>query len=81
MHKENRQRVSNGNGVSEAKYIASQSTVFWSPGVLELVEFILRPPEGGPPILPEYSDAVFLYLSLCIISEFILAFFFSPLFF
>lgn len=64
MHKENRERVSNGNGVSEAKYIASQSTVFWSPGVLELVEFILRPPEGGPPILPEYSDAALSSLNL-----------------
>jgi hypothetical protein len=32
---------------------------FWSPSVLELVESVLRPPQGGPPSLPEQSDAVF----------------------
>lgn len=42
----------------------SQSTLFWKPSVLELVEEVLRPPEGGSPYLPEYSDAVKLYLSL-----------------
>ncbi|XP_073270100.1 aberrant root formation protein 4 isoform X2 [Primulina huaijiensis] len=31
---------------------------FWSPSVLELVEMVLRPLKGGPPSLPEYSDAV-----------------------
>ncbi|RHN76971.1 putative glomulin/ALF4 [Medicago truncatula] len=30
---------------------------FWTPSVLELVESILRPPQGGPPSLPEQSDA------------------------
>lgn len=35
-----------------------QSTSFWNPSVLELVEMVLRPPEGGPPSLPEDSDAV-----------------------
>lgn len=32
--------------------------------VIELVELVLRPPEGGPPLLPDQSDAVifsFLY--------------------
>lgn len=48
----------------------SQSTSFWNPSVLELVEMILRPPKGGPPSLPEYSDAVnpsllSAYFSIC----------------
>lgn len=49
----------------------SQSTSFWNPSVLELVEMILRPPKGGPPLLPEYSDAVnhpsllSAYFSIC----------------
>ncbi|XP_073129194.1 aberrant root formation protein 4, partial [Henckelia pumila] len=36
----------------------NSSISFWSPSVLELVEMVLRPPKGGPPPLPEYSDAV-----------------------
>ncbi|GER27925.1 aberrant lateral root formation 4 [Striga asiatica] len=36
----------------------TRSTLFWNPSVLELVEEVLRPPEGGPPPFPEYSDAV-----------------------
>ncbi|KAH6832192.1 hypothetical protein C2S53_005541 [Perilla frutescens var. hirtella] len=42
----------------------SQSTSFWNPSVLELVEMVLRPPKGGPPSLPEYSDAVLSALNL-----------------
>lgn len=68
MHKEIRLRLPNGNGSSETKHTASQSTVFWSPGALELVEFILRPPVGGPPILPEFTDAV-LSLSLSLFAK------------
>ncbi|XP_072077564.1 aberrant root formation protein 4 isoform X1 [Arachis hypogaea] len=30
---------------------------FWTPSVLELVESVLRPPRGGPPSLPDASDA------------------------
>ncbi|KAK2379062.1 aberrant root formation protein [Trifolium repens] len=37
---------------------------FWSPSVLELVESVLRPPQGGPPSLPEQSDAVLSALNL-----------------
>lgn len=43
---------------------ARQSTSFWSGGILELVEIILRPPKGGPPSLPEDSDAVVSALNL-----------------
>ncbi|KAL3835128.1 hypothetical protein ACJIZ3_009864 [Penstemon smallii] len=39
-------------------------TSFWSPLVLEFVEVVLRPPNGGPPSLPEYSDAVLSALNL-----------------
>lgn len=49
---------------------------FWSPSVLELVGMVLRPLKGGPPSLPEYSDAVSLFLSLYIL---VLPLFFYPL--
>ncbi|XP_023637377.1 aberrant root formation protein 4 isoform X2 [Capsella rubella] len=32
--------------------------------VIELVELVLRPPEGGPPLLPDQSDAVLAALNL-----------------
>jgi len=46
---------------------AFSDTPFWNPGVIELVELVLRPPQGGPPFLPEQSDAVFFlfYVFLC----------------
>ncbi|MED6119711.1 hypothetical protein PIB30_014082 [Stylosanthes scabra] len=37
---------------------------FWTPSVLELVESVLRPPRGGPPSLPDESDAVLSALNL-----------------
>nr|XP_025606549.1 aberrant root formation protein 4 isoform X2 [Arachis hypogaea] len=37
---------------------------FWTPSVLELVESVLRPPRGGPPSLPDASDAVLSALNL-----------------
>ncbi|XP_074366598.1 aberrant root formation protein 4 [Apium graveolens] len=64
MHKESRQTVANGIGVPEVKYLESQNNVFWSVQTLELVEFILKPPQGGPPILPENSDAALSALNL-----------------
>ncbi|GMG98964.1 hypothetical protein Nepgr_000804 [Nepenthes gracilis] len=42
----------------------SLSTSIWNAGVLEVVEFVLRPPNGGPPTLPEQSDAVLSALNL-----------------
>ncbi|KAG4962832.1 hypothetical protein JHK86_039700 [Glycine max] len=33
-------------------------TSFWNTGILELVELVQRPPQGGPPSLPEQSDAI-----------------------
>lgn len=37
---------------------------FWTSSILELVEQVLRPPKGGPPVLPEQSDAVLSALNL-----------------
>ncbi|KAL9271298.1 Aberrant root formation protein 4-like protein [Drosera capensis] len=43
---------------------ADPSLSFWDAGVLDLVEFVLRPPSGGPPSFPEQSDAVLSALNL-----------------
>lgn len=40
------------------------STSSWSESALNLVELVLRPPCGGPPSLPEQSDAVLSALNL-----------------
>ncbi|XP_019051703.1 PREDICTED: aberrant root formation protein 4 isoform X2 [Nelumbo nucifera] len=40
------------------------SSPFWSPNVLEFIELVLKPPKGGPPSLPEHSDAVLSALNL-----------------
>jgi hypothetical protein len=32
--------------------------------VIELVELVLRPPQGGPPLLPDQSDAILAALNL-----------------
>jgi len=58
MHEEYSSCISVNSGVSEAEVKYSQCLSFWSAGVLELVELVLKPPNGGPPSLPEYSDAV-----------------------
>lgn len=42
----------------------SSSCTFWNASILDLVEFVLRPPNGGPPSLPEQSDAVLSALNL-----------------
>ncbi|KAL0345045.1 UNVERIFIED_CONTAM: Aberrant root formation protein 4 [Sesamum radiatum] len=55
-------RNSSADAVLNSK--VSQSTDFWNPSVLELVEVVLRPPKGGPPSLPQSSDAVLSALNL-----------------
>ncbi|CAK9146471.1 unnamed protein product [Ilex paraguariensis] len=57
MHMEYRQRL-------QAIDNGPQFKIFWSTGVLELLEFVFRPPKGGPPSLPEFSDAVLSALNL-----------------
>ncbi|KAA8525540.1 hypothetical protein F0562_007407 [Nyssa sinensis] len=65
MRRENCQKYSIGNDeVLQAENKACQSVLFWSSGVLELVELVLRPTKGGPPSLPEYGDAVLSALNL-----------------
>ncbi|KAL0402763.1 UNVERIFIED_CONTAM: Aberrant root formation protein 4 [Sesamum radiatum] len=49
------ERNSSADAVLNSK--VSQSTDFWNPSVLELVEVALRPPKGGPPSIPQSSDA------------------------
>lgn len=60
MHRESTLRRSGKNEVLEADSEACQNTLFWSTSVLELVESVLMPVKGGPPVLPENGDAVFL---------------------
>lgn len=38
--------------------VLSSSSTFWSDSILDLVEFVLLPPDGGPPSLPEQCDKV-----------------------
>ncbi|KAF4379667.1 hypothetical protein F8388_023684 [Cannabis sativa] len=56
MQKKNCLRPNDNDMNRENK--AHQLSPFWSASVLELVEFVLRPPRGGPPPLPEHGDAV-----------------------
>ncbi|XP_074312842.1 aberrant root formation protein 4 [Silene latifolia] len=48
--------------LKEAKICTTNS--FWNAAILDLVEFILRPPCGGPPSLPDQIDAVLSALNL-----------------
>ncbi|KAF8393088.1 hypothetical protein HHK36_021329 [Tetracentron sinense] len=65
MYMENRQKVTPRDGENlQVKIKAYPSSPFWSSNVLEVVELILKPPKGGPPCLPEHSDAVLSALNL-----------------
>lgn len=59
LHKESCQNVGNDE-LPQAK----PPTLFWTANVLELVELILKPPEGGPPSFPEDTDKVLSALNL-----------------
>ncbi|XLS61925.1 hypothetical protein HN51_016153 [Arachis hypogaea] len=50
--------------VSDSNNETHPDMPFWTPSVLELVELVLRPPLGGPPSLPDASDAVLSALNL-----------------
>lgn len=58
MRNEITKRNNGKNGGSGESNEEFQGVCFWSADVLELVEMVLRPPNGGPPALPEYGDAV-----------------------
>lgn len=67
MYKENPQKkVSKENEIGNTESnMLQHSSPFWTVRVLDFVEFVLKPPNGGPPVLPEFTDAVtFLFLSL-----------------
>lgn len=64
MHEEYSRSILGTSGVSEAEVKYSECLSFWGAGVLELVELVLKPPNGGPPSLPEYNDAVIFSLFL-----------------
>nr|GMD44038.1 aberrant root formation protein 4 isoform X1 [Ipomoea batatas] len=64
MHAEYSKRTSVDNGGLEAKIVASKCPIFWDDSILDLVELVLKPPTGGPPSLPEYTDAVLAALNL-----------------
>lgn len=63
MHMEICHSTSTENQVPQTEGKACPNLSFWIPSVLELVELVLRPPQGGPPFLPEQGDAVF-FLSI-----------------
>ncbi|KAI7732203.1 hypothetical protein M8C21_012238 [Ambrosia artemisiifolia] len=62
MHREYPQKASKEN--ESAKAENSSSSPFWTDKVLDFVEFVLKPPHGGPPVLPEFTDAVLSALNL-----------------
>ncbi|XP_077238027.1 aberrant root formation protein isoform X2 [Tasmannia lanceolata] len=59
------QKVPPGNDtIKNIENKSNLSSPCWSSNALELVEFVLRPPKGGPPSLPEHGDAVLSALNL-----------------
>ncbi|XP_071692952.1 aberrant root formation protein 4 [Rutidosis leptorrhynchoides] len=65
MHKQYLQNIPKLNGVEKSENnIFQHSSPFWSARVLDLVEFVLKPPNGGPPSLPDSTDAVLSALNL-----------------
>ncbi|WCJ30357.1 aberrant lateral root formation 4 [Euphorbia peplus] len=64
LHKESRQRLSIKKDVLQPENQDNSIRSLWNPEVLEFVENVLRPPEGGPPCFPENGDAVLAALNL-----------------
>ncbi|KAL6012058.1 hypothetical protein ACLOJK_002533, partial [Asimina triloba] len=64
IRKEDRKMSSIEDGVVKVNNKSHPSSPFWSSDTLDLVELILKPPNGGPPFLPENSDAVMSALNL-----------------
>ncbi|XP_076938697.1 aberrant root formation protein 4-like [Bidens hawaiensis] len=62
MHKEYPQKPSKQNESSKAEN--NGLSPFWTDKALDFVELVLKPPHGGPPILPEFTDAVLSALNL-----------------
>ncbi|KAK4277216.1 hypothetical protein QN277_015241 [Acacia crassicarpa] len=64
MHMEVCHSTPTENQVPNTEGKARPNPSLWTPTVLELVELVLRPPQGGPPSLPEQGDAVLSALNL-----------------
>nr|XP_043608352.1 aberrant root formation protein 4 [Erigeron canadensis] len=65
MFKEYPQKVSKEIGdAKQENDTFKHSSPFWTVSVLDCVEFVLKPPKGGPPCLPEFTDAVLSALNL-----------------
>ncbi|KAI5393758.1 hypothetical protein KIW84_060755 [Lathyrus oleraceus] len=64
MHTEIYNSTSVVKGIQEINSNKHSNLSFWTPSILEFVERILRPPQGGPPSLPDQSDAVLSALNL-----------------
>lgn len=77
MYKEYPKKVSGQNRDAKEENKVVQSTLsFWTVSVLDCVEFVLKPPKGGPPSLPEFTDAVTLFPFIPFIQIYKLYFFF-----
>ncbi|KAL6208353.1 hypothetical protein ACLB2K_019304 [Fragaria x ananassa] len=63
MHKESCEKMGNDEVLRE-EHNAHPRSSLWTASILELVEFILRPPKGGPPSFPEHTDSVLSALNL-----------------
>ncbi|XP_065849920.1 aberrant root formation protein 4 isoform X2 [Euphorbia lathyris] len=64
LHKERCQRISVEKDGLQSENQENSIRSLWNPEVLEFVENVLRPPEGGPPCFPENGDAVLAALNL-----------------
>lgn len=65
MFKEYPKKVSGQNeDTKEENKIFESSSPFWTVKVVDCVEFVLKPPKGGPPSLPELTDAILSALNL-----------------
>lgn len=62
--KESQKVPENGGQTMKSENKVDPSSLFWSMNALGLVEYILKPPQGGPPSLPEQSESVVSALNL-----------------
>jgi hypothetical protein len=67
--KEEVEKAISSQNVLEVVEDVRQESPFASRKVLDLIDFVLRPPSGGPPDLPHQTDAVFCILSRHVLFE------------
>lgn len=61
--KESQEVKANGGEIMKIENKVDPNLPFWSVNALGMVEYILKPPKGGPPSLPEQSEAVLISCS------------------